>query len=135
MIETRVHGSVESGFESVRQAFAANFERHGDVGAACCVYAEGRKVVDLWGGTYAPETLQMVMSSTKGVETGGTDGSVSFAGVEAGGRFFSSTLVSFTLSFYSEAPAPRCPHFQLGSASRAGFCVRLTVSPVSIRAE
>ena len=67
MIETRVHGSVESGFESVRQAFAANFERHGDVGAACCVYAEGRKVVDLWGGTYAPETLQMVMSSTKGV--------------------------------------------------------------------
>ena len=67
MIETRVHGSVESGFESVRQAFAANFERHGEVGAACCVYAEGRKVVDLWGGTYAPETLQMVMSSTKGV--------------------------------------------------------------------
>ena len=67
MIETRVHGAVESGFESVRQAFAANFERHGDVGAACCVYAEGRKVVDLWGGTYAPETLQMVMSSTKGV--------------------------------------------------------------------
>ena len=67
MIETRVHGSVDSGFESVRQAFAANFERHGDVGAACCVYAEGRKVVDLWGGAYAPETLQMVMSSTKGV--------------------------------------------------------------------
>ena len=67
MIETRVHGSVESRFESVRHAFAANFERHGDVGAACCVYAEGRQVVDLWGGAYAPETLQMVMSSTKGV--------------------------------------------------------------------
>jgi len=67
VIETRVHGSVESGFESMRQAFAANFERHGDVGAACCVYADGRKVVDLWGGVYAPETLQMVMSSTKGV--------------------------------------------------------------------
>jgi len=67
VIETRVYGAVEPGFESVRDAFGANFERHGDVGAACCVYAEGRKVVDLWGGTYAPETLQMVMSSTKGV--------------------------------------------------------------------
>ena len=67
MIETRVYGAVEPGFEGVRDAFGANFERHGDVGAACCVYAEGRKVVDLWGGAYAPETLQMVMSSTKGV--------------------------------------------------------------------
>jgi len=67
VIETRVYGAVEPGFEGVRDAFGANFERHGDVGAACCVYAEGRKVVDLWGGAYAPETLQMVMSSTKGV--------------------------------------------------------------------
>jgi len=67
VIETRVYGAVEPGFDSVRDAFGANFERHGDVGAACCVYAEGRKVVDLWGGAYAPETLQMVMSSTKGV--------------------------------------------------------------------
>ena len=67
MIETRVHGSVESGFEPVQQAFAANFDLRGDKGAACCIYVGGRRVVDLWGGTYAPETLQMVMSSTKGV--------------------------------------------------------------------
>jgi len=67
VIETRVQGSVESGFEPVQQAFAANFELHADKGAACCVYAGGRKVVDLWGGTYAPGTLQMVMSSSKGV--------------------------------------------------------------------
>jgi len=67
VIETRVQGSVESGFEPVQQAFAANFELHADRGAACCVYAGGRKVVDLWGGTYAPDTLQMVMSSSKGV--------------------------------------------------------------------
>ena len=31
------------------------------------MYAGGRAVVDIWGGTYRPETLQMVMSSTKGV--------------------------------------------------------------------
>lgn len=67
MIETRVHGTVESGFEAVQGAFAANFERHGDNGAACCIYVDGRKVVDIWGGTYAPETLQMVMSTSKGV--------------------------------------------------------------------
>jgi len=67
VIEAPVHGTVDSRFEAVRDAFAANFERHGEHGAACCVYAGGRAVVDIWGGTYRPETLQMVMSSTKGV--------------------------------------------------------------------
>ena len=67
MIETGVHGSVEPGLEAVQDAFAHNFEHHGESGAACCVYLHDRKVVDLWGGTYTPDTLQMVMSSTKGV--------------------------------------------------------------------
>jgi CubicO group peptidase (beta-lactamase class C family) len=67
VIETRVQGSVEAGFGAVHDAFAANFERFGEVGAACCVYVNGRPVVDLWGGSYKPDTLQMVMSSTKGV--------------------------------------------------------------------
>ena len=67
MIETKIHGSVDTGFETVHDAFAANFERHGEVGAACCVYMGGRKVIDIWGGSYTPDTLQMVMSSTKGV--------------------------------------------------------------------
>jgi CubicO group peptidase (beta-lactamase class C family) len=75
MIEAPVAGSVEAGFEPVRDAFVANFERHGEVGAAVCVHLHGRRVVDLWGGVKAPggsdpytgETLQMVMSTTKGV--------------------------------------------------------------------
>lgn len=75
MIQTRVHGSVEAGLEAVQEAFSANFDRFGEVGAACCIYVGGRKVVDLWGGArrpqgadpYTAETLQMVMSSTKGV--------------------------------------------------------------------
>ena len=70
----QVEGHVEPGFEGVREAFARNFEDHGDVGAACAVHVEGRKVVDLWGGTadvvtgssYAEDTLQMVFSTTKG---------------------------------------------------------------------
>ena len=69
MIETRLHGTVEAGFEPVRDAFAANFEKHGEVGAACSVYSHGELVVDLWGGAYTPETLQMVASTTKGVVT------------------------------------------------------------------
>jgi CubicO group peptidase (beta-lactamase class C family) len=75
VIETRIHGSVEAGFEPVQDAFAANFERFGEVGAACCIHVHGRRVVDLAGGVttlggtepYTPETLQMVWSSTKGV--------------------------------------------------------------------
>jgi CubicO group peptidase (beta-lactamase class C family) len=75
MIEAPVHGHVDAGFEPVQRAFAYNFERHGDVGAACSIYAAGRVVVDLWGGVttlggtepYTADTLQMVASSTKGV--------------------------------------------------------------------
>ena len=75
MIEAPVAGSVEAGFEPVRDAFIANFEQRGEVGAAFCVHLHGRRVVDLWGGTKGPEdsdpytgdTLQMVMSTTKGV--------------------------------------------------------------------
>jgi CubicO group peptidase (beta-lactamase class C family) len=75
MIQATLGGSVAAGFEPVQEAFAANFERHGEVGAACCVHLQGRRVVDLWGGTttpggsepYTADTLQMVWSTTKGV--------------------------------------------------------------------
>lgn len=71
---TQIDGVVQRGFEPVREAFAANFERHGEVGAACCVYLHGRPVVDIWGGATAPgdappytdTTLQMLASATKG---------------------------------------------------------------------
>ena len=69
---TEIRGSVESGFERVRDAFEANFALHGEVGASVCVYVEGRQVVDLTGGVrtdgspYDESTLQLVFSSTKG---------------------------------------------------------------------
>ncbi|MCG7206967.1 serine hydrolase domain-containing protein [Streptomyces arenae] len=71
---TLIHGEVAVGFEGVREAFAANFEQRGDVGAALCVYRGGRPVVDLWGGVADPDTgrpwerdtLQLVYSATKG---------------------------------------------------------------------
>lgn len=70
-----VHGWVAAGFEPLREAFAANFDVHGEVGAACCAYRGGRVVADLWGGLADPttgrswqeNTLQLVFSATKGV--------------------------------------------------------------------
>ncbi|MFG3154592.1 serine hydrolase domain-containing protein [Streptomyces sp. NPDC048219] len=70
-----VHGTVAGGFEPVRDAFARNFATLGDRGAAVAVYRDGRKVVDLWGGTrdidgtepWRRGTAQVVRSATKGV--------------------------------------------------------------------
>jgi CubicO group peptidase (beta-lactamase class C family) len=70
-----IQGYVSKGFEPVRDAFLENFSRRKDLGAACCVYHHGQKVVDLWGGirnraTGAPweeDTMVMVHSTTKGL--------------------------------------------------------------------
>jgi CubicO group peptidase (beta-lactamase class C family) len=69
-----VRGWVGPGFEAVRDAFARNFDAGKEVGAAFCVHVHGRRVVDLYGGTfdrdgtqpYDEQTLQLVFSSTKG---------------------------------------------------------------------
>ncbi|MEV0641069.1 serine hydrolase domain-containing protein [Streptomyces sp. NPDC050619] len=70
-----VNGTVAEGFEPVRDAFVQNFEALGDRGAAVAVYRDGRRVVDLWGGTkdidgtvpWQRGTAQVVRSATKGV--------------------------------------------------------------------
>jgi CubicO group peptidase (beta-lactamase class C family) len=46
-----IHGTVAAGFEPVRDAFAANFTDHGDVGASVAITVGGDTVVDLWAGT------------------------------------------------------------------------------------
>jgi CubicO group peptidase (beta-lactamase class C family) len=69
-----ITGRVEPGFEAVREAFADNFEQGREIGAAFCAHVEGRKVVDLCGGSfdrtgtrpYGPDALQLVFSTTKG---------------------------------------------------------------------
>ncbi|MER6911204.1 serine hydrolase domain-containing protein [Streptomyces sp. NPDC000594] len=71
---TVINGEVAEGFEPVREAFAENFARREDIGAAVCVYQDGRPVVDLWAGVADPDTgrpwergtLQLVYSATKG---------------------------------------------------------------------
>src|SRR4030095_2175009 len=73
-----IEAKVASGFEPVRDAFAANFERppaYRDVGASLAVYRHGECVVDLWGGhidreggrPWQRDTLVTLWSTTKGI--------------------------------------------------------------------
>ena len=69
-----IFAKVEPGFEGVQAAFEENLREGREVGASCCVYWQGRRVVDLAGGVhvqggeepYRPDTLQLVYSTTKG---------------------------------------------------------------------
>lgn len=72
---TSVKGHVEDGWGKVADVFRANFEgTPGEVGAACCVYVDGRLVADLWGGLahreanrpWNEDTIALVASTTKG---------------------------------------------------------------------
>src|SRR3954469_25914306 len=68
-----ISGRCDAGFEAVKDAFAQNFERNGDVGASCAVALRGELVVDLWGGTldvegttpWVEDTIINVFSTTK----------------------------------------------------------------------
>jgi CubicO group peptidase (beta-lactamase class C family) len=70
-----IGGWVEARFEPVLDAFAENFDRRGEVGAAVCAYLDGHPVVDLWGGLadattgqpWSSDSVVVVFSSTKGV--------------------------------------------------------------------
>lgn len=67
-----IHGSIEPGWEAVRDAFARNFDKGLEVGASACVTLHGRPVVDIWAGDRAPDgtpwvedTIVNVYSTTK----------------------------------------------------------------------
>lgn len=70
-----IHGFVNPGYEAVREAFAENFTQRREIGAACCVYHKGEKVVDLWGGVrnvatgepWERDSKALVYSATKGL--------------------------------------------------------------------
>jgi CubicO group peptidase (beta-lactamase class C family) len=72
-----IQGGVDEGYGPVADAFRANFAERGEVGAACVVYRDGVKVVDLWGGyrnghtraAWRDDTLVPVFSTTKGVSS------------------------------------------------------------------
>jgi CubicO group peptidase (beta-lactamase class C family) len=69
-----VNGVVENGWGRVADTFRDNFKQGKDLGAACCVYVDGRPVVDIWGGLadraknrpWKRDTVVAVASTTKG---------------------------------------------------------------------
>jgi CubicO group peptidase (beta-lactamase class C family) len=69
----QVHGGVEDGFGPVADAFAENFAARSEVGAACAVYRDGLKIVDLWAGSasrvtrWTRRTPVPVLSVSKGL--------------------------------------------------------------------
>jgi CubicO group peptidase (beta-lactamase class C family) len=68
-----IQGRCDPRFERLREAFAANFEVHGELGAALAVVVEGELLVDLWAGwsdaartrRWASDTLVNVYSAGK----------------------------------------------------------------------
>src|SRR3954462_3100274 len=68
-----IQGSVDSGYEGVRDSLAANLDAGDDVGASVAVIVDGRTVVDIWGGyadeartqPWASDTIINVWSTTK----------------------------------------------------------------------
>lgn len=69
-----MQGECKAGFEPLREAFAGNFELHGELGAAVALVHRGRLVVDLWGGRRDPagapwerDTIVNTMSISKGI--------------------------------------------------------------------
>jgi CubicO group peptidase (beta-lactamase class C family) len=71
----QVSGFVKPGFEPVWATFNENFSNKGELGASCCIYYQGEKVVDLWGGVrnkttgdpWEENTMALVFSTTKGM--------------------------------------------------------------------
>jgi CubicO group peptidase (beta-lactamase class C family) len=70
-----IGGDVDEGYGKFADVFRRNMTGGQEIGAACAVYRDGKKVVDLWGGyrngitqaRWEKDTLVNVFSTTKGV--------------------------------------------------------------------
>lgn len=70
-----LEGIFDARFAHVRDAFAENLTLRGELGAAVCVYLDGEKLVDLWGGHFdldrtqpwQEDTIVNMASVTKGM--------------------------------------------------------------------
>ena len=74
MSSIQINGTVGDGFGAIADAFAKNFDEHGELGAAFALYVDGEAEVDIWAGiadsqtgrVWTDDTLQLVYSTTKG---------------------------------------------------------------------
>ncbi|GDY33813.1 serine hydrolase domain-containing protein [Gandjariella thermophila] len=62
-----VRGHFDAQFGAVAREFDRNLRERGETGAAVCVYHRGRPVVDIAGGDYELDTIQVMRSTTKGL--------------------------------------------------------------------
>ncbi len=69
-----IHGNVHPAFADVATSLRRILPKNGKGGAAVCVYKDGEKVVDIWGGTrddkgapWESDTISVSFSTTKGV--------------------------------------------------------------------
>jgi CubicO group peptidase (beta-lactamase class C family) len=70
-----IDGHCDPRFAAVREEFFRNFTERGDWGGSVCVYVDGARVVDCWGGhadlartrPWTADTLVSVASTTKGM--------------------------------------------------------------------
>ncbi len=75
MADQLVSGFCAPAFDEVADEFHRNFAERGEIGAAVCLYVDGKCVVDLWGGVadqatgkaWHEDTVVPVFSSTKGL--------------------------------------------------------------------
>jgi len=71
----KIEGACDPKFQRVKDAFAQNFERGLEVGAAVAITIDGKPAVDLWGGhadkartrPWTRDTIVNVYSTTKGL--------------------------------------------------------------------
>ncbi|MEZ5055175.1 MAG: serine hydrolase domain-containing protein [Chitinophagales bacterium] len=76
-MQVPIFGYAKDGFEKVKATFEDNFKYRHEVGASCCVYYKGNKVVDLWGGYrdkkrkqyWEEDTLCIAFSTSKGMSS------------------------------------------------------------------
>jgi CubicO group peptidase (beta-lactamase class C family) len=70
-----IHGTCDDRLSKIEDAFARNFEDHGEVGASVAVMIDGEQVVDLWAGhadaertqPWERDTIANAFSCTKGM--------------------------------------------------------------------
>jgi len=70
-----IQGHCDPAFARVRETFEENFRSRQELGAAVCVYKDGKKVVDLWGGIadaktgtpWTADTIVNMQSVYKGI--------------------------------------------------------------------
>ena len=54
-----IKGYCDTKFEKVKNTFMDNFVHHNELGASVCIFKDGEKVVDLWGGYKDADKLEL----------------------------------------------------------------------------